>query len=237
MKRNSSTAFTLIELLVVIGVLGLLIAIIAPSLSRAKEASRSVVCKNLQKNYSLALYSYYLETNRLLPISVNDPVMRPWHTLDEFRSRIDLPPLSQEYKERQTGELQEYKPAYTKKFICPSARYALNHPQDGLYSMERSYGLNAHVYYFEGYIRRTLESQSSRIACASDALDWWFNYWQCDKSVEFGEDWRGYETYGTAAFRHMGKANISYWDGHVDRIASEELKTDLKKWLDRDSQQ
>lgn len=231
MKRHNPKAFTLIELLTVIAIIGLLLSIIAPSLMRAKEATRTIVCKSLAKNYSLALYAYFVETNSLLPISVNDPVMRPWHTFDEFRWQLALEPLGQEYKDRQPGQLQEYKPGYPKKFICPSARYALNHPEEGLYAMDRSYGLNMHVYYYKDYVRRRLESQSSRIVSLGDALDWWFSYWDCDKYAVHGEEWKGFATYGTAAFRHVGKANIAYWDGHVDQMTVTELKDHLEMWL------
>ncbi len=231
MKRHSPKAFTLIELLTVIAIIGLLLSVIAPSLMRAKETARAIVCKSLAKNYSLALYAYFVETNSLLPISVNDPIMRPWHTFDEFRSQLGLGLLGQEYKDRQIGQLQEYKPGYPKKFICPSARYALNHPEEGLYAIDRSYGLNTHVYYYKDYVRRRLESQSSRIVSLGDALDWWFSYWDCDKYAVHGEEWKGFATYGTAAFRHMGKANMAYWDGHVDQMTVTELKDHLEMWL------
>lgn len=231
MAKYSKKAFTLIELLVVMGVLSLLISIIIPSLMRAKESAKTIVCKSLVKNYSLALYAYYWDTNTLLPISVNDPVMRPWHTFDEFRAGLSLPALTQDYKDRQTGQLQEYKPGYAKKFICPSARYALNHPEDSLFPIDRSYGLNAHVYYYKDYTRRRLQSQSWNILCMGDALDWWFNYWECDKYALYGEDWKGIDTYGMAAFRHLGQANMGYWDGHVDQMDAEELKEHLEMWL------
>jgi prepilin-type processing-associated H-X9-DG protein len=98
--------------------------------------------------------------------------------------------------------------------------------------MDRSYGLNAHVYYFEDYVRRRLESQSIRILCMADAMDWWMNYWQCDKYLEYGENWVGFGTYGTAAFRHQDKASVSFWDGHVEQMTADELKSHLKQWLD-----
>jgi prepilin-type processing-associated H-X9-DG protein len=65
----------------------------------------------------------------------------------------------------------------------------------------------------------------------ADALDWWFNCWQCDKYAEYGEQWLGFETYGTAAIRHSKKANVAYWDGHVEQMTAEELKDDLNEWL------
>ena len=223
--------FTLIELLVIIAIIAMLLSILVPSLLRAKETAKAIVCKSLVKNYTLAQYAYFLETNSLIPISVKDPVMRPWHTIDEFRSQLDLPPLRQEYKDRQVGQLQEYKPGYAKKFICPSAKYALNHSEDGLYAMDRSYGFNHHVHYYKDYVRRRMESQSSRILNMADALDWWFSYWDCDKFETYGEEWKGFDTYGSAAFRHLGKVNVSYWDGHVDQMNVTELKSHLEMWL------
>ncbi|RKY07601.1 MAG: hypothetical protein DRP66_06375 [Planctomycetota bacterium] len=73
--------------------------------------------------------------------------------------------------------------------------------------------------------------QSSRIVSLGDALDWWFGYWDCDKYAIHGEEWKGFATYVTAAFRHMGKANIAYWDGHVDQMTVTELKDHLEMWL------
>ena len=45
-NRSRAAAFTLVELLVVMSVLGMLTAIILPSLARAPELARSAVCKN-----------------------------------------------------------------------------------------------------------------------------------------------------------------------------------------------
>ncbi|HOK96429.1 MAG TPA: prepilin-type N-terminal cleavage/methylation domain-containing protein [Anaerohalosphaeraceae bacterium] len=227
-------AFTLIELLAVLAVIALMLSVVLPALRQAKEAARTVQCKTLMKNYALAFYSYFWQTNTLFPLSIqdwqNNIPMHPWHSLDEFRALVDLEPTGPEYRIRRTGQLQEYKPAFPRRFICPSARYALEHPEDGLYPMNRSFGLNAHVYYFKDYVRRRLESQSSRISCMADALDWWFSYWQCDIYLQTGEQWLGFDTYGSAAFRHRDKANISYWDGHVEQMAAGELKEHLNQW-------
>jgi prepilin-type processing-associated H-X9-DG protein/prepilin-type N-terminal cleavage/methylation domain-containing protein len=237
--KRPKPAFTLLELLVVLALIALLMSILLPALNRAKESARVVQCKALMKNYSLALYSYFVETRSLLPISVQDwdrgIVMHPWHSLDEFRLLIDLQSTGPEFRERHFGDLEEYKPAFERRFICPSARYALTHGQDGLYAMNHSYGLNAEVYYYADHILRRLESESGRVLCMADAMDWWFNYWQCDKYLEYGEEWLGFDTYGTAAFRHRGKANVSYWDGHVEAMTAVELKDYMTELFNLDT--
>jgi len=59
MKRNLK-AFTLIELLIVIAIIALLLSVLLPSLKKAKEAARNVVCKSNLRQWSL-VFSMYTE--------------------------------------------------------------------------------------------------------------------------------------------------------------------------------
>lgn len=73
-KRNS---FTLIELLVVLGVIGILVSILLPSLRKARKVAKIAVCHSNLKQHSVALATYMSNGNNRFPIdtSLNDQQM------------------------------------------------------------------------------------------------------------------------------------------------------------------
>ncbi|MCM8530889.1 MAG: type II secretion system GspH family protein [Lentisphaeraceae bacterium] len=50
--------FTLIELMVVIAIIGILISMLLPSLSKAREVTKRAVCMNSEKNLGLLFFNY-----------------------------------------------------------------------------------------------------------------------------------------------------------------------------------
>jgi prepilin-type N-terminal cleavage/methylation domain-containing protein/prepilin-type processing-associated H-X9-DG protein len=65
--RKSGGAFTLIELLVVISIIALLMAILLPSLGRAKEQAKATRCLSNLKQIGLAMHAYASDYDYLLP--------------------------------------------------------------------------------------------------------------------------------------------------------------------------
>jgi prepilin-type N-terminal cleavage/methylation domain-containing protein/prepilin-type processing-associated H-X9-DG protein len=61
------TGFTLIEVLVVVAIIALLIAILLPSLSIAREQARSAVCLSNLKQFGNAVHMYVADGRRSLP--------------------------------------------------------------------------------------------------------------------------------------------------------------------------
>jgi prepilin-type N-terminal cleavage/methylation domain-containing protein len=70
MDARKRHAFTLIELLVVIAVIAILMGILLPALSKAKQEAMGIVCQGNMKGYSLAL-QMYLQDN-------DDRFLNPW---------------------------------------------------------------------------------------------------------------------------------------------------------------
>jgi len=77
-KRNkglgqSANGFTLIELLVVIAILGILAALLLPTLVGAKERARRVNCKNSQRQFLLAVQMYGDDNDQHVPSGAANP--------------------------------------------------------------------------------------------------------------------------------------------------------------------
>ncbi len=60
-------AFTLIELLVVIAIIALLLAIIVPALSKAKEITHRIICRNNIRQQCLGTIIYSEESDGWVP--------------------------------------------------------------------------------------------------------------------------------------------------------------------------
>lgn len=235
MRRD---AFTLVELLVVIAVIALLMAILVPVLNRARGQAQRIICMSTLRNFSMAHKQYLAETHKYLPHTSYEPYT-PWYNNDYFRKVLGLPTATDEEKTRRPpGEIQEWPPNAPRKFICPAATYALTHAENGLYALDRSYGVNVDGDYYarHGGVAKLSDKESwvkqpSTKLFMADALDWWISYYFCDdRYFEYGEKWVGFDTYGMTAFRHNDGLNAMYWDGHCGRLRTEEVMDNPALW-------
>jgi prepilin-type processing-associated H-X9-DG protein len=71
--RSQRIAFTLVELLVVIGIIALLISILLPVLSRARESAKRTGCLNNLRQVHAAFYCYAMDNADQVPLGYRTP--------------------------------------------------------------------------------------------------------------------------------------------------------------------
>src|SRR3954466_5030347 len=85
-------AFTLVELLVVIGIIALLLAILLPALSRARESANRAVCLSNVRQVATAFISYTADNRGSLPfcaLAGANPLDADWVWWQKANGRID----------------------------------------------------------------------------------------------------------------------------------------------------
>jgi len=222
MKRS---AFTLIELLVVIAVIALLLAILLPALSSARETGKSAKCLANLHNIGLAVQAYF---------NISD----------------DLFPLSQAHGGYQPGDawLDTLEPYTDSKlqYLCPSDRTPNLNESNPALRRATSYGINI----FTGPLQddwfpnnpvgippfghrsfSRLGGQSASIVFAAELAEfdvagqpvypdhfhpegWRVNPGEGDPSLD--------PQFSLAIWRHLGRSNYLYADGHAERRAFEQ---------------
>ncbi|MBN1124475.1 MAG: type II secretion system protein [Sedimentisphaerales bacterium] len=88
-NRRKQVGFTLIELLVVIAVIGILLAVLIPALSLAKEHAKRVVCSSRLKSIGMALVLYAEANEDKLPL--NDDPEHPYTAYRGDKEYADHP--------------------------------------------------------------------------------------------------------------------------------------------------
>jgi prepilin-type N-terminal cleavage/methylation domain-containing protein len=232
--KSKKSGFTLIELLVVIAIIAVLMAILMPSLRRAREQARMINCQANLKQWATTIAIYVQE---------NDGKFFSGTNAQGFFWIAQLPENLKSYKEN-------------KIWFCPSAQKPqtmvsgnLNiynawgvyndSPMYGQDGMAGSYGLNGYVenatpgISFEGGRNtsnnwRTPDVRgASRIPLMAEALR--FDLWPLDTEGPATDEYAAWSSANHMARvcinRHQGFLNMSFCDYSVQKVGLKQLWT------------
>jgi prepilin-type processing-associated H-X9-DG protein/prepilin-type N-terminal cleavage/methylation domain-containing protein len=191
---RKAKAFTLVELLVVIAVIALLMAILLPALTKAKELARRIVCGNNLRTLMMANFAYANNCDgAFVPIDyyVYEPSGRgtyqfyPWPTNKAYRRLIEV-----DSAKRKMVKIGDFDFPY--EYLCPSDDVAKDLMRDPARLAAQnnvlcSYAYNASEFltvggWFSnisdfvvnpaGHKSQSLKNSAAKLAFV-DGVDWW----------------------------------------------------------------
>ncbi len=212
-KRNNQrhrNGFTLIELLVVVAIIALLMAILLPSLAKAREQARGVKCGVQVRTLATLFNLYATEENGWLPTIDHWVAGSPQEYTFWFNRIQSLVPT--------TG--------WGKLGLCPSI--PLKTGQTPLfYTMNNDIAVKQATTNYYLATKLTSYTNPQNTVLLWDCSNQWSSISKAAGYVDWDPRWVGPTFYGTRYTEiHNGKASVGFVDGHTEPYTWMRLKTE-----------
>ena len=218
-KQQTTNAFTLIELLVVIAIIGILTAMLLPSLSKAKSAGKRVTCLNNSRQLHLATQMYWNDNdNRFFQFQFEYNLTSALY----WFGRLNRGEEGARLFDASQGALYPYLQNRGVS-ICPELNYHTeNFKPKASDGTTFGYGYNLHLtaWQGEGNLRTTDVKSPAAIALYADSAQ--VNTWQAPASATnpmLEEFYYINDNEPTTDFRHNKKTTTTFIDGHVTMLS------------------
>lgn len=215
---SKRTGFTLIELLVVISIIALLIAILLPSLAKARAAARRIQCANQEKQLALVFRLYlndFKETFNPDTMTANNSTDQVW---DGYNDHLTA-----------HGNLIGYLNNVTDVYYCPDSawsRYGTS-ATNNINFKERQVNTSGWSSYAMGIIQ-IMNGVYANIDNSYVGDRFQVGLWNVNPAI-FADDFNTqYPAYTDNIANHQKLGfNVAYLDGHVNWSPTSELKHGL----------
>jgi prepilin-type N-terminal cleavage/methylation domain-containing protein/prepilin-type processing-associated H-X9-DG protein len=213
MRKLSTKGFTLVELLVVIAIIALLLSILMPSLSRARESARRIVCGNQMKQLALGGLLYAQEYRGLVV-----PPFMPWDISNpNGGGTVGWPELLKPYySQKQQG-------TNVPTLKCPT--YMSTHRTTNTWYTNSGYGTNLLLFFTDGKVKSLsgykYDQYSTRLTQIKQPSRcvWFYENQTYEASSSYGGyclDGRdGSPSYYLLYEAHGQQFNVALFDGHI----------------------
>ena len=221
--HRKTKGFTLIELLVVVAIIALLISILLPSLSRAREQARTVKCSANQRQFGLGSQMYAQGADGYhVPVKTAHGTTpsghyEPWYGNPQYHQIMGV------------GDLGSGFTGWPSGLMCPEASpssYIANGSAPRIYAFNREGSEHDGWSDMIGFKITAIVSPASKYQFMDASGNWHIDltdapptYWNT-----FGDDY--YNGHARVAYRHNDGVPILHFDGHTAYQTTDEVYPD-----------